>query len=647
MTSIHLSIGFLEPHLLRFGGIRRIIELANRLVARGHDVTIILPPNQRTRCAWMPCTAKVTTYSEAFRRPFDMVIFNEETQWHLLGNFTAARSSGFYALHYASLYGKPGSWESIRTPVSLRLANSEWTADQIANDTCHRPIVLRGGINTDHFRPVDARRKYPILAVGDDRPWKGTDTIREAVASLGLPLETYAHKNLAQSRMAREYSRAEIFVVGSHFEGFGQPGLEALACGTPLVTTDTGGSREYAFHEETALVVPPRDSRAMAAAIHRLRRDRGLRERLAANGLALIAADFNWDDSAERLERIIVDALDRPDQDSLALRPNQRGATAPPLLSVVVLAWDQLHFTQRCVESVRQNTDVPYELIIVDNGSESLAREYARQAADKAHLNDSNLGFSRGMNQGLQIAEGTYTAFINNDTVLPPGWGSLLCQDLATNPRAGVVVPAVTAAGNDRTVRSTVGDHVEVIPPFEAPPSAVVYVMHTATTRELGGWGEEYTVASAEDVDLCFKVWVNGLDILFDERVLVEHVGKGTASIKLPDYDAVWADHRAILLDKWTALEINVPRISSCTEEEFDRNLAIARSVAGWMSQYFRMRDRVPNVAFRQLVLRYARPAVRLLAQIAYRWRHLALVRIIVDIIRSNPRLRRALSKLR
>ena len=38
-----LRLGFIEPHLLRFGGIRRMVEFSNRLVARGHDVTIYLP----------------------------------------------------------------------------------------------------------------------------------------------------------------------------------------------------------------------------------------------------------------------------------------------------------------------------------------------------------------------------------------------------------------------------------------------------------------------------------------------------------------------------------------------------------------------------------------------------------------------------
>ena len=64
-------------------------------------------------------------------------------------------------------------------------------------------------------------------------------------------------------------------------------------------------------------------------------------------------------------------------------------------LSVVVLAWDNLDLTRAFVDSVRRNTDVGYELIIVDNGSQSEAAAYARDAADHAILNDENRGFAR------------------------------------------------------------------------------------------------------------------------------------------------------------------------------------------------------------------------------------------------------------
>jgi GT2 family glycosyltransferase len=583
-----LRLGIIEPHLRRYGGIRRMLEFANRLSARGHEVTFYLPDDQELFCSWMPCRARIKPITAGFSDPLDIVMFNHEPQWHLIDKFTGARRRIFYALHYGRLYGKEGSWESLRTPVDLQLANSNWTADEIAAEIGVRPTVVLGGVNRDTFHPYGAPKRYPILCGGDRRRlWKGTDTILDAGARLGLRVETYHGKDLAQTDLGREYDAAKVFVVGSWFEGFCQPGLEALACGTPLVTTDNGGCREYARDGETALVVPPQNARAMAEAIDRLLNDETLAKELSTNGLDAVEQDFDW----ERRTDALAEILDGVAAGRVSATPPGRpSAPAQVVLSIVVLAWDNLEYTQRFVESVRQHTDVPYELIIVDNGSKWEPAHYADAAADHPILNDDNLGFARGMNQGLEVARGEYVAFCNNDTVLPEAWASTLLETATAHPNAAIVVPALTAARNVATVRTEPGTDVEVLDPFSAPPAAVIYLARADVVEQLGAWGEEYEIASGEDVDLCFKVWVNDLDIVYDQRVLVDHVGKGSAS-RLDDWEGLWARNRQRFLDKWSGDELP-PRLAACDPARFARNRAIARATADWMARYFTSRDK-------------------------------------------------------
>ena len=59
-------------------------------------------------------------------------------------------------------------------------------------------------------------------------------------------------------------------------------------------------------------------------------------------------------------------------------------------------------------------------------------------------LNNKNLGFARGMNQGLEVTRGRYVVFCNNDTILPAGWAGRLLQTARCHPNAAIVVPAVT-----------------------------------------------------------------------------------------------------------------------------------------------------------------------------------------------------------
>jgi glycosyltransferase involved in cell wall biosynthesis len=83
---------------------------------------------------------------------------------------------------------------------------------------------------------------------------------------------------------------AQIAIMASHSEGSPNALLEAMAAGLPIVATRVGGIPEIATHEETALLVGARRPHAMAQAIQRLLKDRGLRDRLSARAKATAAS---------------------------------------------------------------------------------------------------------------------------------------------------------------------------------------------------------------------------------------------------------------------------------------------------------------------------------------------------------------------
>lgn len=286
-----------------------------------------------------------------------------------------------------------------------------------------------------------------------------------------------------------------------------------------------------------------------------------------------------------------------------------------PILTVVVLQWDQVHHTRHCVASVRSATDVSYELVVVDNGSRAEGRAYAAAVADVCIQHEDNRGFAGGMNAGLRAARGTYVAFVNNDAVLPGGWASALVDVLAADQSIGVVAPRVTASRSGAAIGQTAVP--VVVRPFDQPPSAVVWVMRTDVASALGGFDERFWPASAEDLDLAFTVWVNDLDIVVDPRVLVEHVGKATAGAKLPSWRRVWRDNGALLLDKWTDPSLEAPRLDGVPPARHARNTAIAASMAEWMRRYYDLRERrVLGRATAEQVLGRALMSVRALARL-------------------------------
>ena len=105
------------------------------------------------------------------------------------------------------------------------------------------------------------------------------------------------------------YNAATIFLCPSLRESFGLPILEAMACGTPVITSTTSSMPEVAG--DAALLVDPTSSEAMALAIERLIDQSALRARLRQQGLAR-AALFSWQATASKLLDVYTDSIDVP-----------------------------------------------------------------------------------------------------------------------------------------------------------------------------------------------------------------------------------------------------------------------------------------------------------------------------------------------
>ena len=304
-----MKIGFLEPHLRVCGGIRRILELSNRLVERGHEVNLY--PEATDDMNWFDIRAEVRPYQQVFSDKMDVLVFNLESQYDVPTK-TKAANIVYYILHAGFLYKYPDVCRASYQADYHRLANSSWTARKVeayAGLEANSIPVIGGGINTAHFYPAKIPKEINVLTMGQPKDWKGHDTVKEACQIAGVGCQSYYGMGIEQDKMAEEYGRARVFVVGSWFEGWCQPAIEAMACGVPLVTTDNGGIRDYVVHEGNALVVPIKDPQAMAEAIKRLLNDEVLAKKLSENGIHT-AARFSWERMTDKFEKYLRGILE-------------------------------------------------------------------------------------------------------------------------------------------------------------------------------------------------------------------------------------------------------------------------------------------------------------------------------------------------
>lgn len=131
---------------------------------------------------------------------------------------------------------------------------------------------------------------HQLVLVG--RAGHGSRRLDEEIARSGVSERVLRTGYVSDEDLLQIYNHADLFVYPSKYEGFGLPLVEAMACGLPIVTSNTSSMKEVAG--DAAVLIDPHSERDLEAGITRCLADEALRERLAAVG-AVRAREFTWD----------------------------------------------------------------------------------------------------------------------------------------------------------------------------------------------------------------------------------------------------------------------------------------------------------------------------------------------------------------
>lgn len=162
------------------------------------------------------------------------------------------------------------------------------------------------GILLEAFRRMlDERPDLELVVVGNTDEEGRTELY---AGELGVASRLVFVSEVPTDQLITLYNRASVAVVASLYEGFGLPAAEAMACGTPVVATDTGALPEVVG--EQGVLVPPGDADRLAEAVLALLEDPRRRSELSRRGRRRMQRHFQWETTARRTETAYRDLLE-------------------------------------------------------------------------------------------------------------------------------------------------------------------------------------------------------------------------------------------------------------------------------------------------------------------------------------------------
>jgi GT2 family glycosyltransferase len=231
---------------------------------------------------------------------------------------------------------------------------------------------------------------------------------------------------------------------------------------------------------------------------------------------------------------------------------------------IVIPNYNGMNFLDKCLNSLERETSYNLQIIIVDNGSEDNSidvfnKNFKKNISNiKYHLiaNDSNLGFSKAVNQGIDLAisfGSEYICLLNNDTEIEENFFSNLIKSIETDQNIFSVSSKmlqynnpdlIDDAGDEYTLLGWTkksGDGVDKSSSKYSKPREIfsscggASLYRASIFNEIGCFDNDF-FAYMEDVDIGYRAQINGYKNVYSPKAIVYHVGSASSGSKYNEF---------------------------------------------------------------------------------------------------------------
>ncbi|WP_339323798.1 glycosyltransferase family 2 protein [Paenibacillus sp. FSL W8-0194] len=235
------------------------------------------------------------------------------------------------------------------------------------------------------------------------------------------------------------------------------------------------------------------------------------------------------------------------------------------LTSIIIPTFNGLDMLVSCIESIREYTDVPYEIIVVDNASTDGTDEYCVREGVVFISLPANEGFPKACNLGMKAARGEYLLLLNNDVTVTKNWLGNLLAAADSRPDIGLVGPVTNEASGIQKVEIAFQDLSEfqriAFENNRPDPGrwlevkriiGMCLLIKREVVNRIGYFDEAFSPGHYEDDDYCHRARLAGYRLLICRDVLVHHRGSVSFRQAQPEQlQALIERNYRLFIEKW------------------------------------------------------------------------------------------------